>query len=149
MKKTLLLIILGILPLVSMAQSGFSYRKGYRGSVEASFMGVLNNNESGFYSGIEMSHGYSFGNGAYFGAGVGFLTNAGATYERFPIFLDAKYSFKNAVISPFVQARGGICVSGSAARGNIISVGGGLDFGRMSCKIAYSLESNWDRVTQN
>ncbi len=84
------------------------------------------------------SQGYSFGNGAYVGLGLGAGFDLdGSVY--IPLFMDAKYNFIDNKVSPFASVRTGIRFSPEVdsyiSWG--FSLGGGVDFGRFSVKLGY------------
>lgn len=97
--------------------------KGYSGRVEVGMTMVR------FFSSSDLqgpkyllstTHGYSFGNGLFVGAGIGlgFYTdlphnNESVVVEErrliMPLYADVKYTFRNASsVKPFVEARGGM-----------------------------------------
>lgn len=47
-------------------------------------------------------HGYSFGNGAWLGGGVGVFIDAGTESPVFPLFFEVKYDFIGGNLSPFI-----------------------------------------------
>lgn len=123
------------------------YEKGYRADVELSW-----SNRSLW--GISSSHGVSFGNGLYVGAGAGFsaeLTrNTAAAYTPqsnwkgsfiTPVFADVKYSFMKTIATPFVSMRGGAIADITNAGVRLFaSPAAGVDIARFSIKVGYEYQ---------
>ena len=136
------------------------YEKGYRADVELSW-----SNRSLW--GISSSHGVSFGNGLYVGAGAGFsaeLTRNTAAASRMaddvidpeysytpqsnwkgsfitPVFADVKYSFMKTLATPFVSMKGGAIADITNAGVRLFaSPAVGLDIARFSIKVGYEYQ---------
>ena len=120
------------------------YNRGYRADIELSWA-----NKSVW--GIASSHGFSFGNGLYVGAGAGFgaeLTketdtpdsNWNASYFV-PVFADIKYSFTKTVVTPFVSLKGGAIadITNKGIR-TFANPAVGLDIARFSLKFGYEYQ---------
>ena len=134
------------------------YNRGYRADIELSWA-----NKSIW--GITSSHGFSFGNGLYVGAGAGFeaeLTKNTATRTAgnlidpeysytpesnwnasyfVPVFADIKYSFTKSLASPFVSLKGGAIadITNLGVR-TFASPAVGLDIARFSLKVGYEYQ---------
>lgn len=125
-------------------QSGHSFSKGYRGNIS------LENN-IGVTKGIfwnsfafTTSHGYSFGDGLYIGAGTG--VSLQLTKEvAIPVFIETKYNIVDWKVSPFVDCRLGgegiLDMNGGAGAGLLVSPGIGADFHRFTLRIGYMCET--------
>ena len=120
------------------------YNRGYRADIELSWA-----NKSVW--GIASSHGFSFGNGLYVGAGAGFgaeLTKETDTPESnwnasyfVPVFADIKYSFTKTVVTPFVSLKGGAIadITNNGIR-TFANPAVGLDIARFSLKVGYEYQ---------
>ena len=120
------------------------YNRGYRADIELSWA-----NKSVW--GIASSHGFSFGNGLYVGAGAGFgaeLTKETDTPESnwnasyfVPVFADIKYSFTKTVVTPFVSLKGGAIadITNKGIR-TFANPAVGLDIARFSLKFGYEYQ---------
>lgn len=127
------------------AQRNHSYETGYRGNVafNSSFgvnRGFVNNSY-----GLTTSHGYSFGDGTYIGAGTGFsaLFLEGLAI---PLFLDAKYNILDWKVSPFVDFRAGLQAVFSSdieycGLTMLASPGIGVDLGRFTVRAGYQCDA--------
>ncbi len=138
MKKTVLLLLLSLCTLTLSAQESRTYRKGYRANIEIGNYTIIGKGQYGGLVQVTTSQGYSFGNGAYVGLGLGAGFDLdGSVY--IPLFMDAKYNFIDNKVSPFASVRTGIRFSPETS--NYISwgfsLGGGVDFGRFSVKLGY------------
>lgn len=149
MKKLLLIIyLLGICLAVS-GQENNVFKKGYRGDV--SMGGIIGVNKDVRNDAVSLSttHGYSYGDGFYIGAGAGvnILFSEGV---NIPVFAVGKYNFIDNNISPFVDCRIGAEIliqdedSGIAF---ITSPGFGIDFRKLTLRAAYLCEAG--RFTEN
>ena len=128
MRKTLLFLLLTLCTLTLSAQESRTYRKGYRGNIEIGNYTIIGKDKYGGLAQITTSQGYSFGNGAYIGLGLG------AGFD-----LDAKYNFIDNKVSPFASVRAGIRFSPEVNEylSYGFAIGGGVDFGRYSVKLGY------------
>ena len=120
------------------------YNRGYRADIELSWA-----NKSVW--GIASSHGFSFGNGLYVGAGAGFgaeLTKETDTPESnwnasyfVPVFADIKYSFTKTQVAPFVSMKGGAIadITNKGIR-TFANPAIGLDIARFSMKVGYEYQ---------
>lgn len=136
------------------AQSNRAFKKGYRGSVEMS-AGVVNGRiqqDFQLYSNVgkEMQpeeiirfatiHGYSFGTGLFVGAGLGYNFTLINSAQYASVFVDAKYNFKDAPASPFMESRLGYNMFGETRSDNggaFFSIIGGVQTGRFSVSVGY------------
>lgn len=156
--NVLLLLTTVFLALPVSAQTSQSFKKGYHGFVELGAAAVNGQVQKGFVKSsterlaedqmqpgemIRLStvHGYSWGNGVFLGAGVGYSFELLESAQYASIFTDAKYSFKDASASPFLEGRMGYIFCTNAYRydtqGVFVIVDGGMDFGRLSARIGY------------
>ena len=122
------------------AQESRAFNKGYRGQVEVGgILGVTKEIRNDAFS-ILTTHGYSYGDGFFLGAGAGLnvLTSDDITI---PIFAVAKYNFVNSKISPFVDCR----IGGEAILQNgvafIASPGAGVEYRRFILRVGYLCEA--------
>ena len=87
------------------------------------------------------THGYRFGNGMFIGAGFGVGYDLAVDDGPvIPIYMDAKYNFLDAAVSPFASARTGIRFCGASRYEMFqpfIAIAGGIDVGRFSVKLGY------------
>ena len=109
------------------------YSKGYKADVQ---LGYVFEGKVPTYS-ATTSHGYSFGNGLYLGAGTGLYLNTvdygQGTRFMIPLFGEVKYSFLNRKVSPFVDLKAGMlgdCTS--KGFGYMVTPTIGVDFWKMS-----------------
>ena len=145
-------IILCVSPLC--AQSTYSFKKGYHGNVELGAGAVNGGIQQNFilrnYAGnkeqpeeiIRLStvHGYSYGNGLFLGAGIGYNFALVNSAQYASLFADAKYNVKDASASPFVEGRVGYNFWGESEGdlgGMLVSLAGGVDTGRISIRVGY------------
>ena len=154
----LLFIVFSLLSLSLGAQSNHSFKKGYHGFVEVGAAAVNGQIQKGFVKSateryledqmqpgemIRLStvHGYSWGNGVFLGGGVGYSFELLESAQYASFFADAKYNFKDASASPFLEGRMGYHFCTNAYRydtqGMFVSVAGGVDFGCFSARLGY------------
>lgn len=138
MKKNVLLLLLSLCTLTLSAQESRTYRKGYRGNIEIGNYTIIGKDKYGGLAQITTSQGYSFGNGAYIGLGLGAGFDLGGSVY-IPLFMDAKYNFIDNKVSPFASVRAGIRFSPEVDSylSYGFAIGGGVDFGRYSVKLGY------------
>ena len=119
------------------------FRKGYRGSVEIGNYAVFGKDKYGGLAQISVTQGYSFGNGAFVGLGLGIATDLGGS-PIIPLYMDAKYNFINGKVSPFASVRTGLRFSPTHSEylSVGIALGGGVDFGRFSVKLGYEYSAS-------
>lgn len=137
MKRILTIITTALLALAgaadSNAQASPVFRKGYRGNVE---LGIMAKEYP--YGTLSTTHGYSFGNGWFIGAGASFqsglyprmyspeqrepalnpdgtgITSPSSSSEQYEgglllgAYFDARYAFRNRRFTPFIEIRTGI-----------------------------------------
>jgi hypothetical protein len=137
MKKALLFLILTLCTLTLSAQESRMFRKGYRGSVEIGNYAIFGKDIYGGIAQLTVTQGYSFGNGAFVGLGIGVgIDPIGESY--IPFYMDAKYNFIDGQVSPFASVRTGMRLGISRSFQSFnIDLGGGVDFGRFSIKLGY------------
>ncbi len=123
------------------------FNRGYRANIELNW----SNGGKGFgftHYGLTTSHGYSFGNGLYLGAGLGVIVEPhdGPSSDYFfslPVFADLKYSFINGTVSPFVALRGGMIIGTTyKGFGGYLRPSVGMDIWRFSLTLSYELMGN-------
>lgn len=142
MKKLILVLCVALIAVSVAAQESFSYRKGYRGDVSlGGSVGVTKGVRNDAIS-FSTTHGYSFGDGVFVGAGAGvnILTTDQVTI---PVYVVGKYTFLNNNITPFVDCRvGGEAVVYNLDKGRafIVSPAVGVDLGRFSIRAGYLCE---------
>ena len=151
MKKLLILTIALMSAGVMSAKE--PYTKGYRFSLEAQTGVSVDKSSINNTIGLNTVHGYSFGNGAFLGGGIGLDFKRGTCEGVYlPLFLDAKYNFgEYGALSPFAEMRMGVSVnvggsfeysdSGINAYSTGISPAVGVDFGSFTVKMGYLLSS--------
>lgn len=113
------------------------FRRGYRGNIEIGNYAVFGKDKVGGIAQLTTTQGFSFGDGAFVGAGFGMGVDL--NQEIFlPLFLDAKYNFIDRRTSPFAAVRTGLRYGPDDDYISYgISLGGGVDFGRHSIRIGY------------
>ncbi len=125
-----------------------NYERGYRADIQ------LSTSVSEQYS-ITTSHGFSFGNGFYLGGGVGFTAETFLNFEDaphwlVPLFADAKYSFLNKRVSPFVAARvGGVFNTEYKMNRMLINPMVGIDVRHFTVGLGYELQTAFKGVIEN
>lgn len=143
MKKLFLCVALIVLCLGAMAQQSYSFRKGYRGDVAlGGAVGITKGVRNDAFS-LSTTHGYSFGDGVFVGAGVGvnILTTDQVTI---PVYVVGKYTFLDNSITPFVDCRVGaeaVVYNLDKGRAFIVSPAIGVDLGRFSIRAGYLCEA--------
>lgn len=116
------------------AESKDSRISGYRGNLSFSITPEI---ESEVPIGIDIttSHGYSFGNGWWLGAGIGIMGYHGVII---PIFSEAQYSFTKSQLSPYVFTKIGHAISVEDGYGCYLSLGFGVCIKSFSVFTSYS-----------
>lgn len=143
MKKLFLCVALIVLCLGAMAQDCYSYRKGYRGDVAlGGVVGITKGVRNDAFS-LSTTHGYSFGDGLFVGAGAGVnvLTSAEVTI---PVYLVGKYTFIDSRVSPFLDCRVGweaLVYDRDHGVAFVVSPAIGVDLGRFSLRAGYLCEA--------
>ena len=111
------------------------FNKGYVGNVGIGSE-VYFNSDAGYE--VSTSHGYSYGQGTFIGGGAkyanGFEPNSSGAFSG---FLEARHSFLDRIVSPFVDCRIGVRVSEFGYLGTVVSGGIGVDICRFSMGISY------------
>ena len=141
LKRLFLSLVCSLLCVSVFAQESRAFKQGYSGNVEVANMTIFGKDMYGARMQFGTTHGYSFGNGAFVGAGAGLLHDI--TFNEnfvFSVYFDSKYNFTDTKVSPFVSLRSGVRFMGGAHYlGNFANIGGGADFGRFSVRLAYEL----------
>ena len=121
-----------------------SFRKGYR----ADIMLGANTAKQSF---ISTTHGYSFGNGLFIGAGAGFGVEFVPDFNADPAYLskafaDVRYCPWDFKAAPFVGLRVGtiIGVHETPHAGFMLNPAIGLDWGRVTLKVGYMFQTRED-----
>jgi len=136
------------------AQQNVYHKKSYVGNIEAGAKVGGRRHSSAEAVEINTIHGYSTGHGFFAGIGVGaefYSTGVIAI----PIFVDAKYSFFDKDISPFIEGRAGISPFASMpdyegdGRSIFISPAFGMDANRFSLRLAYEFDGNMESLEVN
>ena len=149
MKRILLIIcVLGVC-IGANAQENHAFRKGYCGDVSMGGLIGINKDLRNDAVSLSTTHGYSYGDGFYIGAGAGvnILFSEGVTI---PVFAVGKYNFIDNNISPFVDCRIGaeiLIQDGDSGIAFITSPGFGIDFRKLTLRAAYLCEAG--RFTEN
>lgn len=139
MKKILVFFLL-FAGIIASAQESFTYRKGYRGNVELDGSAICNKETGGYLASINTIHGYSFGNGAFAGMGIGAcFSQDKVSPVMVPIIFDFKYNFLDNAISPFVELRPSFAIGMMNMSQFNVRMGGGVSFNRFSIDLAYQL----------
>jgi len=131
-------VLVSFLP-AAWGQGSRLYKEGYYGNVSAVSGIVMAKGISDREFSVETCHGYSFGNGAFFGAGIGVKDWSGDDGLMMPLFADFKYAFVDNELTPFVDMKGGV-IAGSTYGASFMRFGGGVDSGRLSMSLNYQLE---------
>lgn len=116
-----------------------NYKRGYRANIELS--ALIPDTWA-----ITSSHGFSFGDGFYFGAGVGFAAEFMPNYKSkptylTPLFVDVKHSFVNRLASPFINLSTGAYadITNTGIR-YFLAPSIGIDIGRFAIKMGYEYQ---------
>lgn len=122
------------------AQTNRAFKKGYEGNIEIGNYAVFGKDKYGALIQATTTHGYRTGTGMFLGLGLGIAYDAVTEAPEIPVFMDAKYNFVDAAVSPFVSARSGLRFSGDYRNEMFqpfIAVSGGVDTGRFTVKLGY------------
>ena len=126
---------------VGSAQNNRAFKKGYQGDIEIGNYAVFGKDKFGGLIQATTTHGYRFGNGMFIGAGFGVGYDLAVDDGPvIPFYMDAKYNFLDAAVSPFASVRTGCRYSGSPRTEMFqpfIAIAGGIDVGRFSVKLGY------------
>lgn len=114
MKRFVLLFFLLNAFMISRAQEKESLN-GYRGYVDFAIGDAYNfntdqkisTNNMQWYTEITTTHGYTLKNW-FVGAGVGYYHSYRDKENMYPIYAAGRYTFENAKLKPFIDARAGI-----------------------------------------
>lgn len=109
--------------------------RGVQGKRRVDFQSQVSKSH-GYAVGVESVHGYSFGNGAFLGGGIGLMVTSNEEVAV-PVFLEAKYAFLDSALTPFVSMRGGFRYMDSYNSAVYISPAVGVDIGDFSVSLAY------------
>lgn len=149
--KRLFVILFAVSFCISVFAQSSPFDKGYRGNL--SLGGNIGITKGIVYNsaGITTSHGYSFGDGVYLGAGLGcnMLFAGGVTL---PVFIDAKYNIVDWTLSPFVDCRlGGEMIFTDNGDGGalVVNPGFGVDFNRFTFRVGYLCEAGSQTLSYN
>ena len=134
MKKNALFLILFLLFAGSAMATNPLSRTGYVGNIACAVTPQL-----GFGADITTSHGYSFGNGLWVGAGVGVSIASAFDGVFLPLFAETKYSFfSDERVSPFVDCRIGYMTNFDSLY-VLFSPTAGIDINKISVFATYSI----------
>ena len=148
MKKRIILAMVSLVSLCSLAEAQgkaqwpVSYRRGYRADIQTGV--VLNLNGPSYV--MTTSHGYSFGNGIFIGAGTGLYVDTFAMGKnnvqyQIPVFAELKYNLTAGPVSPFVSVKaGGLYDCTLNSPGYMVRPSVGVDLWRVSISVG------WDRT---
>lgn len=143
MKRLILLLIILSCNIELIAQTIGIQEKGYRGYIAfGGDVGVTKGLVSNSFS-LLTSHGFSTGEGGYVGVGTG-IKYEWSNMAKLPVFVEAKYNFFNAFLSPFADCRiGGEVIFGEERLGGalVISPALGVDFSRFGIRVGYLCEA--------
>ena len=139
MKKNLCLFLLTLFICGGSAMAGNRLaRDGYVGNISLSVTPQM-----GLGVDITTSHGYSFGNGLWMGAGAGVSLMGACDGFFIPIYTEAKYSFmKDEKASPFLDCKFGV-MTNTESTYRLFSPAAGVDINRFSI---YALYNMWSQV---
>ena len=143
-----LALVLGVLSVDAQTKDDVDYERGYRADI------AVSTSISEQYT-LSTSHGFSFGNGLYVGGGVGFTAETFLNFEDaphylVPVFADAKYTFLNKRVSPFVSARvGGVFNTEYKMNRMLINPMVGIDVRHFSVGLGYELQHAFKGVIEN
>ena len=152
MKKLILIAAAVMLAAMSAsAQGNKAFEKGYRGSVGVG--GNVSVTKGWPNSAVELttSHGYSFGDGMYVGAGVGFNLDMSGVDVGIPVFLDVKYNLVDWKLSPYIDCRMGMefMTYENLDYGFLASPGIGFDYRDMSLRVGYKCVAGAVNIPKN
>ena len=121
------------------------YSEGRRGNVEIEAGSTLSRT---FAASILTSHGYSNGNGWYFGAGTGIFANPyDCGFFALPIFADMKYSFNDSNSSPFLAMKlGSLFYMEDLTAGVLLRPSVGVDIKSTSISIGYGFYTGIEAI---
>ena len=125
---------------VASAQNNRAFKKGYQGNIELGNYFVVEENATGVAYQLTTTQGFRSGNGMYYGFGIGVAYNVWQDNFFIPVFLEAKYNFIDAKVSPFMALRAGAY----AADGAVIpfmNVSTGVDLKRFAFRVGYEAGS--------
>ena len=146
-KKVLVTIVLMLSVSFSVfAQNADSwYNDGYRGSDELETGSTFSRT---FVVSVLSSHGYSVGNGLYFGVGAGCTVNPADNGNlSLPIFADMRYSFIDKPCSPFVDLKLGTSFYiEDVTAGLFIRPSVGVDVRNWSLHLGYGLYTGTETI---
>lgn len=139
LKRLFLSVVCSLLCVSVFAQESRAFKKGYSGNVEVANMTIFGKDMYGARMQLGTTHGYSFGNGAFVGAGISVCYDVAISHVTYATHFDAKYNFlAYSKVSPFLAMRSGIRFNEMPfTLGNFVNVGGGVDFGRFSMRLGY------------
>ena len=104
MKRIILVVMAFVMAVSASYAQNFADKKGYLGNVELELGYITGTNA--FDSAILTTHGYSTGNGWFFGAGTGLrITPNHHAIVSIPFYADVRYSFCNGYVRPFVDMK--------------------------------------------
>lgn len=137
MKRIVISLIALAIASNAFAQENRAFRKGYSGNVEVANMTVFGKDMYGGMMQVATTHGYQTGTGAFIGFGAGVQYDMHVSDVSASAFLDGKYNFLDAKVSPYAFIRTGVRFCVGPTLGNFINVGGGVDFGCCSVRLGY------------
>lgn len=113
-------------------------RAGYVGNIGLSVTPQL-----GLGADVTTSHGYSFGNGLWMGAGAGISIASVYDGVYIPVYTEVKYSFwKDEKVSPFLDCRFGV-MTDTESLYTMLSPIVGVDINRFSI---FTICNMWSQV---
>ena len=110
---------------------------GYAGTVSVGGGVILNKGIGDRMLELETCHGKNYGNGAFFGAGLGMQELVHDLSGN--IFSEFRYTFDDGKIYPFVTSRGGW--SFGDLEGAFARIGGGVNVGKFNMTLYYRIQS--------
>lgn len=141
-KHLILFTIALLLSLTSFSQS----KKGYQGDVSLGYLTATTADLKGQASFCTTTHGYSFGNGTFLGAGTG--VDYSFTNKEFfiPAFVEGRYYFNDKDVSPFVSTKiGGLFAIERVDNSLIILPSFGLKLPSVSLQIGYQYSEGYSK----
>lgn len=144
MIRRIIIVLAGFLISTSVFAQTNNAAKGYRGEVSIGDMFGLNT-EYGSVLNFQTTHGVAFSDGAFVGAGIGFLSDIDDFYPMIPVFLKVSQSFcRNNTINPYASVSLGCYLNAPAGVALYASPELGIEVSRFRLFANYSFYQNTD-----
>ena len=143
MKRIILVVMAFVMAVSASYAQNFADKKGYQGNVELELGYVTGTNA--FDSAILTTHGYSTGNGWFFGAGTGLrITPNHHAIVSIPFYADVRYLFCNGYVRPFVDMKLGTEMNvEEVTAGLYLSPSLGIMINRYSISLKYGYSNGY------